>query len=71
MNTCPTPNFEWYADAESNPEQGWWGPCTECGRRAWDHEQADPLQDLRNTIALAQNPGLRREHYPPTMRGSS
>lgn len=57
--TCPDPKFQWISR--------WWSPCVHCGRLAWAHEQADPLQDLKNSIMIAEF-SLRDEDYPPTMR---
>jgi hypothetical protein len=56
---CPDPYFEYIG--------GWWSPCLYCGRLAWDHPQADPLQDLRNTIKAAEQ-NLPYHQFPPTMR---
>jgi len=41
---CPTPTSSWIATA------GVWSACTSCGRLAWDHEQADPLADIRAVV---------------------
>ncbi len=56
--TCTQPHFEWLG--------GGWSACTACGRLAWDHEQADPLQDIRNM--LRERPGDDPTKYPPAMR---
>lgn len=56
---CPDPQFRFLG--------GWWSPCLTCGRLAWNHEQPDPLADLRNQIHAAQL-GLGPEVYPPVMR---
>jgi len=53
---CADPAFEWVA------ERGWWSACTNCGRLAWDHEQADPLADMRDVLAGSNT--------PPNMRTS-
>ncbi len=52
--TCLTPSFEW------NNTWGVWGTCQSCARLAWDHEQADPLADIRAHIT--------NKHRPPVMR---
>lgn len=52
--TCLAPKFEY------NGSWGVWGSCQTCGRVAWDHEQADPLADIRAVITA--------KHTPPAMR---
>lgn len=56
-DTCLAPEFVWVA------ERGVWTACVECGRLAWDHEQADPLADLQAAMA-----GRAGADSPPTMR---
>jgi hypothetical protein len=58
---CTDPDFRWV------DECGWWSPCASCGRVAWEHEQADPLADLRNQYTMYLNHGHPRD-YPPAMR---
>jgi ribosomal protein L37E len=50
--TCPDPAFKWNGST--------WSFCTRCGRAAWDHEQSDPLADLRNV--------RNQVHASPVMR---
>lgn len=56
---CRDPRFTWLGP--------YWSPCQSCGRLAWDHEQADPLQDVRNYLEQISR-GLDGSHFPPTMR---
>ncbi len=44
-----------------------WGPCLECGRLAWSHEQADPLADMANAAAVARGEAQACD-VPPVMR---
>lgn len=41
---CNNPHFEW------NAKKHYYGPCTSCGNLAWDHPQADPVADIKNTM---------------------
>lgn len=59
---CPEPRFQYIG--------GWWSPCTQCGQLAWDHEQADPLQDLRNQIRVTAE-RLDPADFPPHMGAAS
>jgi hypothetical protein len=45
MLRCPDPVFVY------NYILKHWTTCIPCGRPAWDHEQADPLADMRNYLA--------------------
>lgn len=56
---CAQPHFPFDA------MRGWYLACTACGRLAWDHEQADPLADIRNTVREMHD-GLPTS--PPVMR---
>jgi hypothetical protein len=56
--TCPDPRFEWLGEA--------WSPCVECGRLAWDHEQADPTADIRTVMREAAD--AKPWQHPPVMR---
>lgn len=58
---CMHPRFEFLE------EPGVWSQCLACGRLAWDHEQADPLADIRNYMQMRFDDGTSRD-YPPTMR---
>jgi hypothetical protein len=58
---CPAPQFE----IQSN---GTWSACIGCGRLAWDHEQSDPAQDIRNFIAAIRD-GRDPSLGSPVMRG--
>jgi hypothetical protein len=48
---CPEPEFGRRGQT--------WTACQQCGRLAWDHEQSDPLEDIRNV--------MRRLDKPPAM----
>jgi hypothetical protein len=54
------PRFEFIED------RGYWSECRTCGRLAWDHEQADPLADIRNHLRVWVDGDSTRD-YPPTM----
>lgn len=56
---CPVPEFVWLGI--------FWSPCIRCDRLAWDHEQADPLADLRNHLYQHYH-GLPPGSFAPTMR---
>jgi 5-methylcytosine-specific restriction endonuclease McrA len=56
---CEAPEFVWQGQ--------WWSACVRCHRLAWDHEQADPLEDTRNFIR-AIGEGLPLGSFPPVMR---
>ncbi len=58
---CPVPEFRF------NHLAKWWEACVHCGRLAWDHEQADPLQDIRNQAKMLSEGGYPWQ-YPPVMR---
>lgn len=61
---CEHPNFVYDA------EHGWWGKCTECFRTAWNHEQAQPMEDIRRYIqALADGTSEdEAQRVPPFMK---
>jgi hypothetical protein len=44
MLKCPNPEFPY------DELRGCYLACTKCKRLAWDHEQASPVQDIRNEI---------------------
>lgn len=50
MSLCSEPAFNWLEECEV------WSACINCGRLAWDHEQADPVADIKDFIAGRTNP---------------
>lgn len=62
--TCSDPQFTWM------PVRECWSACTTCGRLAWSHAQADPLQDMRNYAAYLRGKyeGRPVERQLPAMR---
>lgn len=59
--TCPNPEFRW------NTVLLHWEACLRCARPAWEHEQADILQDVRN-FAKQVCEGLPPGSFPPAMK---
>jgi len=60
---CPRPEFPFDSTRQC------WLHCVRCGRLAWDHEQADPLADLRAYVRQIQQHGNPiPAEQPPTMR---
>ncbi len=59
--TCPDPHFTFDETLQV------WGSCETCGRLAWYHEQADPLQDMRNSIIMYRD-GRHPREFPPAMK---
>ncbi len=57
---CPTPDFVY------SRELGVWSHCVRCHRLAWDHPQADPVQDVRNYHRI-QRDRLDPADFPPVM----
>ena len=61
--TCADPGFTWIEEHQH------WSACTQCGRLAWAHEQADPLADIRNVVrnlgtGLHSLPAMRQTKEP-------
>lgn len=50
--------FRWLGSA--------WSRCERCDRLAWDHEQSDPIADIRNALYAAAH-GHSTQRYPPVM----
>jgi hypothetical protein len=45
-----------------------WPECVHCLRLAWDHEQADPMADIRATAAAMASGSYNPRDYPPIMK---
>lgn len=58
--SCGDPRFEY------DPETGLWSYCEICGRGAWSHLQANPVQDILNLKQIIID-RLSTAAFPPTM----
>ncbi len=67
MNTAADESVCRYPEFRYIWERQCWSACINCRKLAWDHPQADPVQDLRNRMVQVRT-GLPPDQFPPTMR---